>query len=83
MNLPSKSGIGYQLSNGDIGVLCNSGLKMLLKQKFDKIFYFDQHDILMHSCRYSLIKDIDPRVDLRRTVSDNATRRGKYFMLII
>ena len=29
MNLPSRAGIGYQLSNGDIGILCNNGEKLL------------------------------------------------------
>lgn len=49
MNLPSKSGIAYQLSNGDIGVLLSNGEKVLLKSQFDKFFYFDNKDILIHS----------------------------------
>lgn len=69
MNLPSKFGIGYQLSNGDIGILCNNGDKMLLKQRFDKLFYFDQSDILMHTCKYSEIKQ-KGRPELRRAASD-------------
>jgi hypothetical protein len=79
MNLPSKSGIGYQLSNGDVGVLCNTGLKMLLKQRFDKLFYFDQHDVLLHTWKYSQVKDLNLEVELRRTTSNNLNYKGKVY----
>ena len=46
MNLPSKWGIAYQLSNSDIGILMNDGNKILYKQIYDIIYCFDNKDKL-------------------------------------
>ncbi len=84
MNLPSKSGIGYQLSNGDLGILCNNGDKMLLKLKFDKVFYFDQYDILMYTCKYSEVLGTKGKNNLKRAASDNIQKgKGTWSNLIV
>lgn len=75
MNLPNKSGIGYQLSNGDIGILCQNGDKLLLKPKFDKLFYFDSFDILMHSTQYSSLTS--NQTALKRTKTCTSEYKGK------
>ena len=49
INLPSKLGIGYALSNGDIGLLFNDWTKLILKIIFDKVFYFNENDNLEYS----------------------------------
>lgn len=79
MNLPSKAGIGYQLSNEDIGILWNNGDKLLLKLKYDKLFYFDQYDILMYTWQYTDMKN-KGRPELKRAASDNVNK-GKYIII--
>jgi hypothetical protein len=56
MNLPSKAGIAYQLSNNDTGILLSNGEKVLLKSHFDKLFYFDNNDILIQAWRFSTLE---------------------------
>lgn len=58
MNLPSKAGIGYQLSNGDYGMLFNDESKLVLKVTHDKMFYFDRHDLLLYSTAYSKLNKL-------------------------
>ena len=55
MNLPERWGIGYQLSNNDIGIMWNDGSKLLLKPDFNRLFYFNEHDVLLYSDAYSSI----------------------------
>lgn len=86
MNLPSKAGIGYQLSNGDIGILHNNGEKLLLKSKHDKLFYFDHHDILMYSAQYSQLvakSNGKGQLDFKRASSYNFNRRGRLYGSLI
>ena len=51
----SRWGIGYQLSNNDIGIMWNDGSKLLLKPDFNRLFYFNEHDVLLYSDAYSSI----------------------------
>ena len=81
MNLPERWGIGYQLSNNDIGIMCNDGSKVLLKPDFDKLFYFNEHDVLIYSEAYSTIKKLSVSNKSNERIKSSSS--SKFFSLTL